>query len=60
MASSNDSIKKTLLVVIALSLVCSIVVSGAAVALRPLQQMNAKLDVQKKYPFSGRRRCGGW
>ncbi|WP_025673800.1 Na(+)-translocating NADH-quinone reductase subunit C [Salinivibrio socompensis] len=47
MASSNDSIKKTLLVVIALSLVCSIVVSGAAVALRPLQQMNAKLDVQK-------------
>ncbi|ODQ00953.1 MULTISPECIES: Na(+)-translocating NADH-quinone reductase subunit C [Salinivibrio] len=47
MASSNDSIKKTLLVVIALSLVCSIVVSGAAVALRPLQQINAKLDVQK-------------
>ncbi|MPS31794.1 MULTISPECIES: Na(+)-translocating NADH-quinone reductase subunit C [unclassified Salinivibrio] len=47
MASSNDSIKKTLIVVIALSLVCSIVVSGAAVALRPLQQMNAKLDVQK-------------
>ncbi|KLV05938.1 Na(+)-translocating NADH-quinone reductase subunit C [Photobacterium aquae] len=47
MASNNDSIKKTLIVVIALSLVCSIVVSAAAVALRPLQQKNAVLDVQR-------------
>lgn len=47
MASNNDSIKKTLLVVIALSLVCSIVVSLAAVSLRPMQQTNAVLDVQK-------------
>jgi len=47
MSSNNDSIKKTLIVVIALSLVCSIVVSTAAVVLRPLQQANAVLDVQR-------------
>ncbi|MGF1725032.1 Na(+)-translocating NADH-quinone reductase subunit C [Photobacterium nomapromontoriensis] len=47
MSSNNDSIKKTLIVVVALSLVCSIIVSAAAVALRPLQQKNAVLDVQR-------------
>ncbi|WP_330960802.1 Na(+)-translocating NADH-quinone reductase subunit C [Photobacterium sp. 53610] len=47
MSSKNDSIKKTLTVVVALSLVCSIVVSTAAVMLRPMQQDNAKLDVQR-------------
>ncbi|WP_028023669.1 Na(+)-translocating NADH-quinone reductase subunit C [Enterovibrio calviensis] len=47
MSSNNDSIKKTLTVVIALSLVCSVVVSFAAVSLRPLQQKNAVLDVQR-------------
>lgn len=47
MSSNNDSIKKTLTVVIALSLICSVVVSFAAVSLRPLQQENAKLDVQR-------------
>ncbi|KDM92979.1 Na(+)-translocating NADH-quinone reductase subunit C [Photobacterium galatheae] len=47
MSSKNDSIKKTLTVVVALSLVCSIVVSTAAVMLRPMQQVNAKLDVQR-------------
>nr|WP_086939001.1 Na(+)-translocating NADH-quinone reductase subunit C [Thaumasiovibrio occultus] len=47
MASNNDSMKKTLFVVIALSLVCSVVVSGAAVALRPFQQKNAVEDVQR-------------
>ncbi|QUJ66766.1 Na(+)-translocating NADH-quinone reductase subunit C [Photobacterium sp. GJ3] len=47
MSSKNDSIKKTLIVVVALSLVCSIVVSTAAVVLRPMQQHNAKLDVQR-------------
>ncbi|CAH0532955.1 Na(+)-translocating NADH-quinone reductase subunit C [Vibrio stylophorae] len=47
MAKSNDSISKTLLVVIVLSIVCSIVVSTAAVQLRPKQQQNAVLDVQK-------------
>ncbi|CZF81669.1 Na(+)-translocating NADH-quinone reductase subunit C [Grimontia marina] len=47
MSSNNDSIKKTLTVVIALSLVCSVVVSFAAVSLRPLQEKNAVLDVQR-------------
>jgi len=47
MANNNDSIKKTLFVVIALSLVCSIIVSVAAVGLKPLQTRNAVLDVQK-------------
>ncbi len=48
MASNNDSIKKTLFVVIALSLVCSIIVSTAAVGLRSKQQANAALDKQSK------------
>ncbi len=47
MSSNNDSIIKTLGVVIALSLVCSVVVSFSAVSLRPLQEENAKLDVQR-------------
>jgi Na+-transporting NADH:ubiquinone oxidoreductase subunit C len=48
MASNNDSIKKTLFVVIALSLVCSVIVSAAAVLLRDKQQANAVLDKQSK------------
>ncbi|WP_165312127.1 Na(+)-translocating NADH-quinone reductase subunit C [Vibrio ziniensis] len=48
MASNNDSIKKTLFVVIALSLVCSIIVSTAAVGLRDAQKANAVLDKQSK------------
>ena len=48
MASNNDSIKKTLLVVIVLSLVCSIIVSVAAVGLRDKQELNAALDKQSK------------
>ncbi|RXJ72958.1 Na(+)-translocating NADH-quinone reductase subunit C [Veronia nyctiphanis] len=47
MSSNNDSFKKTLTVVIALSLVCSVIVSMSAVVLRPQQQANAKLDVQR-------------
>ncbi|MBL4831723.1 MAG: Na(+)-translocating NADH-quinone reductase subunit C [Aliivibrio sp.] len=47
MANNNDSIKKTLSVVVGLSLVCSIIVSTAAVVLRPMQQANAVLDKQK-------------
>ncbi len=46
MASNNDSIKKTLFVVISLSLVCSVIVSAAAVFLRDKQQANAVLDKQ--------------
>lgn len=46
MSSNNDSISKTLIVVISLCLVCAIVVSTAAVQLRPTQQANKKLDSQ--------------
>ncbi|MFA0084511.1 Na(+)-translocating NADH-quinone reductase subunit C [Vibrio sp. 10N.286.49.C2] len=48
MANNNDSIKKTLGVVVGLSLVCSIIVSTAAVGLRDKQQANAVLDKQSK------------
>lgn len=48
MASDNDSIKKTLLVVIVLSLVCSIIVSASAIGLRDKQLENAALDKQSK------------
>lgn len=40
----NDSPKKMLLVAVVLCLVCSVVVSSAAVLLRPLQLENAALD----------------
>lgn len=41
---SNDSTKKTLIVALALCLVCSVVVSGAAVILKPMQAGNKALD----------------
>ncbi|WP_163560096.1 Na(+)-translocating NADH-quinone reductase subunit C [Halomonas sp. NO4] len=44
MAQSNNSIKKILTVAFALCIVCSVIVSTAAVALRPLQQINQELD----------------
>lgn len=47
MSNNNDSIKKTLGVVLGLSLACSVVVSVAAVALRPKQAENAVLDIQR-------------
>ncbi|GAB2726626.1 Na(+)-translocating NADH-quinone reductase subunit C [Halomonas garicola] len=40
----NNSIKKTLIVAFALCIVCSVIVSTAAVALRPQQQLNQELD----------------
>ena len=46
MFKNNDSIGKTLFVVIALCLVCAIIVSTAAVQLRPKQQENKLLDTQ--------------
>lgn len=42
--SSNDSIKKTLLVAFALCIVCSVIVSTAAVLLKPAQEVNQVLD----------------
>lgn len=44
---SNDSVGKTLFVALALCAVCSVLVSGAAVSLRPLQEQNKKLDIRK-------------
>lgn len=44
MAASNNSIKKTLIVAFALCIVCSVIVSTAAVALRPKQQFNQEAD----------------
>ena len=41
---AKDTIAKTLLVAFLLCVVCSVVVSGAAVSLRPLQQANKDLD----------------
>ncbi len=42
--ANNDTFGKTLLVAVVLCLVCSVVVSAAAVVLRPAQQFNKELD----------------
>ncbi len=42
--SSNDTVQKTVKVALLLCLVCSIVVSGAAVILKPVQLANKALD----------------
>ncbi len=44
---SNDSTAKTLIVATLLCVVCSIMVSWAAVSLRPLQVKNKRLDIKK-------------
>ena len=44
MAQSNNSTKKILTVAFALCFVCAVIVSTAAVALRPMQQLNQELD----------------
>ena len=46
MSTNNESIGKTFAVVVALCLVCAIIVSFAAVQLRPLQQANKAKDIQ--------------
>ncbi|VDZ52128.1 Na(+)-translocating NADH-quinone reductase subunit C [Serratia odorifera] len=45
--AKNDSIGKTLLVVLLLCLVCSVVVAGAAVGLKSKQQEQKLLDKQR-------------
>lgn len=47
LALPNDSIKKTVVVALVLSLVCSMAVAVSAVALRPLQIENATVDRQR-------------
>lgn len=44
---SNDNIKKIFLVATSLCIVCAIIVSSAAVILRPIQEENKILDVKK-------------
>lgn len=44
MSQPNDSTQKTLLVALIMCLVCSLVVSAAAIILRPKQEANAALD----------------
>lgn len=48
MSSSKDSFGRTLIFVLAVCLACSVIVSGAAVGLRPLQVENRLLDKQTK------------
>ena len=50
----NDTIKKTLIVAGLLSIVCSVVVSGAAVFLKPDQLRNKDLDKKKKHSYGCR------
>jgi Na+-transporting NADH:ubiquinone oxidoreductase subunit C len=45
-SAKKETLGKTVVVVVAVCLVCSIIVSGAAVGLRELQQTNAALDKQ--------------
>ena len=40
----KDSLSNTFIMAVAICLVCSVVVSGIAVALRPVQQLNKELD----------------
>lgn len=47
MSKKNESTSKTFIVVIALCLVCSIIVSGAAVGLKERQEANAALAMQR-------------
>lgn len=46
MSQSNDTIRKTLIVAVSLSIVFSVVVSGSAVMLRPLQEKNKALSTR--------------
>ena len=45
--ASQDSIQKTLTVALLLCFVCSVIVSAAAVILRPMQESNKALDKKK-------------
>jgi len=47
MSANNDTISKTILVAVLLCLVCSVIVAGAAVSLKPKQVENKLLDKRK-------------
>ena len=46
MAKAKDTVSRTVIVALALCIVCSIIVSVAAVSLRPLQVENRNLDIK--------------
>ncbi|MEK9555869.1 MAG: Na(+)-translocating NADH-quinone reductase subunit C, partial [Gammaproteobacteria bacterium] len=46
MSSNNESVQKTITVALVLCLVCAVVVSSAAVILRPAQAVNEKANMQ--------------
>lgn len=47
LAMGNDSLEKTIAIAVALCLVCAVLVSFGAVALKPLQVYNKNLDMKK-------------
>ncbi|MEX1237346.1 MAG: Na(+)-translocating NADH-quinone reductase subunit C, partial [Pseudomonadales bacterium] len=47
MASDKDSIKNIIVVALSVCFVCAIIVSGAAVSLRPMQAANKEADRYK-------------
>ncbi len=47
LALGNDSLEKTIAIAVALCLVCAVLVSFGAVALKPLQAYNKNLDMKK-------------
>jgi Na+-transporting NADH:ubiquinone oxidoreductase subunit C len=49
----NDSVEKTLVVAVAMCLVCAVVVASAAVFLKPIQLVNQTLDVKKNILQAG-------
>ncbi|WP_207062731.1 Na(+)-translocating NADH-quinone reductase subunit C [Motiliproteus sp. SC1-56] len=46
MSTNNDTISKTLIVTISLCVVCAVLVSAAAVGLKPMQEANKALDMK--------------
>ena len=51
---SRDSVGHTLIVAVVLCVVCSLLVSAAAVGLRPRSELNKERDRQKDYLGIGR------
>lgn len=53
MSAGNDSFAKTIFVAVALCLVCSLLVSGAAVGLKDIQQTNKVADIRRSILAAG-------
>ena len=51
--ANKDSVKGTLIVALVLCIVCSVIVSTAAVMLKPMQQANAALDLKRNVLLAG-------